>query len=197
MKHLLQNLLARFAQPASPVDVRGACLVCGLSLDSQDDDLKLCRGCGAVWVAPHRFESLLSATESEVEVLLRGEVDVDNTFMATPEGRPCPTCGETMQNYQYQNLWLDACEQGHGIWLDPGELGLLRTPGDALSNLSTLLPESMRDCYRVAVLEVNASGIRLVTDQPNLSQDAIEDIQMICGLQVVEVVSDPGKYSEL
>ena len=40
----------------------------------------------------------------------------------------CPKCGKTMTafNYRAYNLELDACEDGHGWWLDAGEEARVR-----------------------------------------------------------------------
>ncbi len=40
----------------------------------------------------------------------------------------CPTCGVTMNREEYspnEARMVDRCPQGHGIWLDDGELGRL------------------------------------------------------------------------
>ena len=101
---------------------------CGQTLTSRGARLQVCLECRAVWVAPSAFESLVEAPAQALEDLLGVEADGKNTHQPAERGRDCPACGEVMQNYEYGGLWLDACQSGHGVWLDPGELELLRQP---------------------------------------------------------------------
>lgn len=104
-----------------------------------------------------------------------------------------------MKNYQYRTLWLDACSEGHGIWLDPGELEALRSTESHFSpaELQSMLPKELCDQYRVALAEVTDLGMRLVTDQPHLPEGSAEELAMITGHRIHEVAFDPAQYQKL
>lgn len=36
--------------------------------------------------------------------------------------RSCPSCGATLQQVHHEGVELDRCPNGHGLWLDRGEL---------------------------------------------------------------------------
>ena len=126
MKRSLTSLISSLASSDNNCSREQHCLECGQTLTSRGARLQVCLECRAVWVAPSAFESLVEAPEGALEDLLGVDANSQNTHQATESGRGCPACGEVMQNYEYGGLWLDACQSGHGVWLDPGELELLR-----------------------------------------------------------------------
>lgn len=42
-----------------------------------------------------------------------------------PRPMPCPVCATTLQLDVYQDVYIDRCPKGHGVWLDQGELELI------------------------------------------------------------------------
>lgn len=42
--------------------------------------------------------------------------------MTETTSRSCPTCGATLQQVHHEGVELDRCPDGHGLWLDRGEL---------------------------------------------------------------------------
>jgi len=38
----------------------------------------------------------------------------------------CPKCGADLKERDYENVKVDTCPDCHGIWIDQGEIGLLR-----------------------------------------------------------------------
>ena len=128
MKRTLTSLISSLASSDNSCSQEQLCLECGQTLTSRGARLQVCLECRAVWVAPSAFESLVEAPAQALEDLLGVEADGKNTHQPAERGRDCPACGEVMQNYEYGGLWLDACQSGHGVWLDPGELELLRQP---------------------------------------------------------------------
>ena len=126
MKRTLTSLISSLATSDNTCSKEQLCLECGEPLTSRGARLSVCLDCRAVWVTPKAFESLVEAPEAALADLVGVEASGQNTHQATESGRDCPACGEVMQNYEYGGLWLDACPSGHGVWLDPGELDLLR-----------------------------------------------------------------------
>ncbi len=70
-----------------------------------------------------------------------------------------------MSNYQFEETsgtWIDACSDGHGVWLDAGELELLRRfhhgPEDA--GEAVIEVEEM-DPYRAAFLRSLSKSVEL------------------------------------
>jgi Zn-finger nucleic acid-binding protein len=52
-----------------------------------------------------------------------------HTFNRSSELRNCPVCSIKMDNTQFQyssGIWIDSCPEGHGIWIDGGEMQLLK-----------------------------------------------------------------------
>lgn len=107
------------------------CPNCQTEMESQEvssSSFHRCATCSGLWLAEEVFGTLLSAPLTEVESLL-GEATPEHTFERSPQSRVCPSCENTMDNYQFNydsGIWLDACPGNHGIWLDQGELKLCR-----------------------------------------------------------------------
>lgn len=64
-----------------------------------------------------------------------------HTFERSKFSRNCPACKDKMDNVEFQyksGIWVDYCPNGQGIWLDQGELALIKeyksnTAGDPLA----------------------------------------------------------------
>ena len=42
------------------------------------------------------------------------------------EKRPkCPRCTKRLEERHFRTLKVDVCPEGHGVWLDPGELEMI------------------------------------------------------------------------
>lgn len=91
-----------------------------------------CPDCSGTWLAASQLEELLSqALEKSPQALdtveSDGESEVGHTLAPSRKARICPSCPASMDNFKFENtgVWIDACPEGHGIWLDSGELKLL------------------------------------------------------------------------
>lgn len=126
MKRSLKNLIDHLSASDADSGQTPRCLECGTALTSRGHHLQVCTGCQGLWVTPKAFDALVDAPHKALGDLLGVSAKGSNTHQPSREGRGCPTCGRTMNNYEFQGLWLDACQDGHGVWLDPGELELLR-----------------------------------------------------------------------
>ena len=56
-----------------------------------------------------------------------GHADIAHTLAPSRIARSCPACSKSMDNFKFEEtgVWVDACPDNHGIWLDRGELRLL------------------------------------------------------------------------
>lgn len=90
----------------------------------------LCYFCGGCFMTTQCLNNFISYhNESDWPELFDLEADSGHTYGSSPAARPCPGCGVRMDNIQYKyqsGIWVDYCPQGHGIWLDSGEIKLLK-----------------------------------------------------------------------
>jgi Zn-finger nucleic acid-binding protein len=88
----------------------------------------VCLSCG-VWLDTGELERIIAAREKTFT-----QAQIEETFRANSAGLPpgekagqaaCPKCGAAMDTFNYNystGIILDSCPQGHGAWLDKGEL---------------------------------------------------------------------------
>jgi hypothetical protein len=82
-----------------------------------------------MWLEPGELRAI---EEAHVEHVKRvpPEHDAMTAALQAARGKSvplgnCPACGETMVREEYglaSLVMVDRCEQGHGVWLDKGEL---------------------------------------------------------------------------
>lgn len=156
------------------------CPRCGDLLDRAFDLVHVCMQCEGVWLTP----AVLRAAFEDIQ---------------WPAGRPlwwrnsiqCPECrangvDTTLRAVTSSGVVVDRCPQGHGLYLDRGELAqLMRTPGDELTELMELLAsvdaaalEQRRASWRAARSEREAavaSRVQALADQAvrRRAQDAV------------------------
>ena len=53
----------------------------------------------------------------------------------------CPKCGGDLTERDFQDVKVDVCPECHGIWLDQGEIGLIRHIHEARGPLSRLMSD--------------------------------------------------------
>lgn len=94
--------------------------------------LERCPQCRGIWLYRSQLLEILSQVSSKVEGDLKtveedGHAEIGNTFAPSRVLRCCPECSKEMENFQFEEtgIWIDGCPDGHGIWLDNGELRLL------------------------------------------------------------------------
>lgn len=84
-------------------------------------------GCGGMWFDKAELQRLDDAGESAGEILLNppGKAKPDGTQ------KKCPKCSDmVMARHRYNlrhRVVVDECYKCHGIWLNPGELGSIRS----------------------------------------------------------------------
>src|SRR3989304_1227730 len=82
-----------------------------------------CPSCEGRWLDPDELDQLGATGPPTPE---GGRAPVK--YAERKSELACPKCGKTMTafNYRAYNLELDACEEGHGWWLDAGEEARVR-----------------------------------------------------------------------
>ena len=116
-------------------DTVRTCHGCACSLEATSVGPRLfhrCPKCSGTWLAASQLEEILSqamlkAPDAIDTVESDGESEVGHTLAPSRVARTCPCCPAPMNNYKFEDtgVWIDACPEGHGIWLDSGELKLL------------------------------------------------------------------------
>lgn len=92
-------------------------------------EIDQCPKCGGIWFDRGELNKIIKIPISELKRIF-GDIKEKKSIKGTSSGpRLCPVCGATMITYNYDyksGIWLDACPRGHGIWLDGGEILLLK-----------------------------------------------------------------------
>ncbi len=112
-----------------------ACQQCDGRLEKVQESpgaLLRCSSCAGTWLTAECLQRVLTDAEAETPevaaVLAKdGEADIGHTFAPSRQARLCPTCSQEMENHKFEQsgVWIDSCSEGHGVWLDKGELQLL------------------------------------------------------------------------
>ena len=56
----------------------------------------------------------------------RAQLDAERAEREVSEKRPkCSRCGKSLDERLFRTLKVDVCPDGHGVWLDPGELEMI------------------------------------------------------------------------
>ena len=125
---------ALFSGNSTPVTrLEPVCPACSRALSRSDIEgnvLHACMECGGMWITPQAFSEMLESADELLSATTRPSCSYEKTFMRSDSSRLCPSCDAQMDNYQYQytsGIWIDACPNGHGIWLDAGEMILIKS----------------------------------------------------------------------
>ena len=110
------------------------CPACASSLEALKVDglvVDVCRaGCGGVWFDNFELRRVDALDEKLATALAHREFDSDAIVLT--EKRPCPKCaGVTMLQHKFSRekpVIVDECPSCGGIWLDGGELAVIRQP---------------------------------------------------------------------
>lgn len=131
VKGLIQRFLSVFADESAVTKPTPVCPNCRKQLGSISDGLMIfsCFSCQGVWLSQEAFSRILVVEEQKIAPLLDQKPIYEHTFQRSPGGRICPSCDTVMENYEFDyssGIWIDACPHRHGIWLDSGEIHLIR-----------------------------------------------------------------------
>ena len=143
MKSRVFNFLKRFQKESSSKNSGRICHSCRVDLQPIEgtEGGERCPECLGLWLSRSHLQSLVERVDvdadSPVELDNQAkQVDIANTYAPSRHARVCPECSSEMDNFRFEEtgIWLDACLQGHGVWLDSGELRLItqRRQGQAI-----------------------------------------------------------------
>lgn len=117
----------------------GKCPVCRMPLELariHEIDLHRCPQCQGSWMSFSAFEQLDALSEDDLEAF-QEEPEAQYTFQASGSPRACPECEHAMIDFLFRDqLWLDWCPEGHGMWLDKGEVRLVHRLRAAAEHLT-------------------------------------------------------------
>lgn len=111
------------------------CPTCKVVLEIKSIDktsFSFCNHCNGIWVDNENFTNLLKMNELEIQNFFNYKeenLNVKNDYMKPGAIRRCPKCHKHMMNIQFDSssgIWLDHCIDEHGVWLDAGEINLVR-----------------------------------------------------------------------
>ena len=87
-------------------------------------------GCGGIWFDKSGLQRLDDADESAGESLLEFKSKI-STKIDVSKKKKCPKCDNVIMTQHFYStkhkVTVDECYGCGGIWLDPGELGMIRT----------------------------------------------------------------------
>ena len=114
-----------------PMAVLLLCPRCDIALEPKsvrETTLHVCGGCEGVWVDGDRVAGLYPALRhhaKRIDELLDAGARFGHGIVH------CPRCKNESLEFPFFDLWLDLCEQCHGVWLDGDEVGFVgRVPGE-------------------------------------------------------------------
>ena len=120
------------------------CPVCKDSmviLELSEVEIDFCTGCNGIWLDSGELEILLEDVEERKKLL---------STLTTDPGHPekpyhCPNCNKKMEKVhigENENVLIDKCVKGHGLWFDKGELkAVLELGADEENKVLNLLKE--------------------------------------------------------
>ena len=86
-------------------------------------------GCGGIWFDNYELKKVDEPDEFEGEQLLHIERD-DHLLVDYERRRNCPKCHDIVMMRHYfssrRQVEVDTCPNCGGVWLDPGELAMIR-----------------------------------------------------------------------
>jgi Zn-finger nucleic acid-binding protein len=104
------------------------CPVCKkdtLIVEYQNIELDYCPSCGGVWFDAGELELLLEAAKLEGYEAYQRDIYGSQEAVSTEKKRKCPICHRKMKKSyidKSNQILIDFCSQGHGIWFDGGEV---------------------------------------------------------------------------
>ncbi|HOP73713.1 MAG TPA: zf-TFIIB domain-containing protein [Bacillota bacterium] len=120
------------------------CPRCGMAMIVMElDNIEIdhCFSCGGVWLDTGELEKLIKDYSS-------GMVWLTELIPAEESSEPrlkCPICQKEMEKLVWaleEPVTVDRCPEGHGVWLDNGELAAIIRQGASIdSQIASLFEE--------------------------------------------------------
>jgi uncharacterized protein len=103
-----------------PVDKKDMIVV-----EHKQIELDYCLNCSGIWFDAHELELLVETLKNQGAVISREDLLTPRTAQVKESVRLCPICNAKMNKVwlgQEQQVIIDSCPAGHGLWFDGGEL---------------------------------------------------------------------------
>jgi|GEM_PF-289402 len=106
-------------------------------LHFKDVEVDYCERCRGVWLDAGELETLIKTTGSNAnDPFLRL---LDQSGAPSPAAHClCPRCDSKLNEFTVNELVLDRCPRGHGLWFDANELQQLLTLSGASKTIAFL-----------------------------------------------------------
>jgi Zn-finger nucleic acid-binding protein len=86
-------------------------------------------GCGGIWFEAGELDKFDFENEVVSDQILFSGKNQNNSVVNSTEDRQCPKCNLSLTKncfYKEFHIEIDSCSKCGGVWLDPGELKVLR-----------------------------------------------------------------------
>jgi Zn-finger nucleic acid-binding protein len=129
------DLIGSLRNDEIPESSLPCCPTCKVVLELKNIEktsLLFCNHCNGIWVDNENFKNLLKMEELDLQNFFSytdESLNVKLDYMKPGAIRRCPECHKHMMNIQFDassGIWLDHCIDEHGVWLDAGEINLVR-----------------------------------------------------------------------
>jgi len=178
---MMMEYYKRLHEPAPKTDAKltwRKCPVCTneklVEKSYEGVPLDFCLKCGGVWLDSDELHQVIEKKEEKFSQGVKEEVNPEEFKQAE---RPslvkelnCPICGSLMNRLVYvsfSGIIIDRCSQGHGVWLDKGELDKVQVYAEESEELG----EANRDKYAAIAQQAKA-------DFEQWHEDMIQNIKV-------------------
>ena len=94
-------------------------------VEYHDIELDMCAECKGVWFDSGELELVLQTNQAESIDELIKKIRNSPDAKTNEKKRKCPICGKKMDKKNIgedPEVLIDACNEGHGLWFDGGEV---------------------------------------------------------------------------
>ena len=87
-----------------------------------DREVQRCTQCAGIWFKPHDLTRLKSTYKADI--IDHGKASIGRKHNKVDD-IDCPQCGARMEKVsdeRQSHIWYESCPNGHGVYLDAGEL---------------------------------------------------------------------------
>jgi len=143
----------------------------------------LCYFCGGCFMTQDCLNNFINFQgEADWPDLFDLEADSGHTYESSPQKRLCPGCGDKMDNLQYKynsGIWVDFCTHGHGVWLDSGEVKLIKdyagSGADPLQTTMLQIPEDKGERFSSEVSQESFSPVAKPVSPPSQVREPLPE----------------------
>lgn len=132
------------------------------------DTLLKCPSCHGIWFEGGELSDAGELPYSELMQAFQDQLDAASAQPAPGAANelPCPRCQKPLDRHQYDvssGIVVDSCLDGHGVWLDRGEVIAIHR----------YLEESAKDLPPEKLAELNAQLAKIRLDEDRKLEEAV------------------------